>query len=172
MKKRIGRIVAIVIAALLVSLLVWLFWPCSISCFAPVDLNELTDFSSYAMVRDFVEGQSHTDTYRIDVHEMPDEAPGELAEILKTSRYQQDFRNLWPWGVDSVGSDKNYDGRSVTLSFFFRNAENEYTEIQFMTGSLIIVRTENHPGMRVYHPTNPETLDKLVEYFKTHGEKQ
>lgn len=172
MRKRIGLLAAMIVAVLIVCLLAWRFWPCSISCFAPVDLKELTNLSSYAMVQDFVEGQSHTETYRIDIHEMSGNAPGELVEILKTSRYQQDFRNLWPWGIDSVSSDKRYDGRSVTLSFFCGNGDNAYTEIQFMTSSLMILQTENRPGMRIYHPTNPETLDKLVEYFKTHGEKQ
>ena len=88
---------------------------------------------------------------------------------MATSNYQQDLRNLFPWVIDSVGSDKNYDGRTVTLSFYFQNTENKYIDLMFLSSSTVVVIKEGHAGMRIYHPTNSKTLDKLVEYLQTHG---
>lgn len=124
------------------------------------------------MIRTFENGQSYTDTYRIDEQEELGNEQEELAEILETSRYQQDFRNLWPWGIDSVSGGRYYDGRTVTVTFYSSNAENQYAEIMFMSSGLVVVQTGKHSGMCIYHPTNRETLDKLVEYLQANGIKE
>ena len=168
MKKRVGLIITIVIAALIVCLLIWRFWPHSSARLLSVDENTITGFSAYAMVRRIENGQSYTDTYRLDDPAQQGNTPEEIVKILAASHYQQDFRNLLPWGIDSVASDKNYDGRTVTLNFYFQNAENESVEILFLSSSIIVVQAEKHP-MRIYHPTNAQTLDKLIAYVQAHG---
>lgn len=172
MKRRIWLTMAIIVAALIVCLLIWRFWPRSSSHLMPIDENAVTSFSAFAYVVRFGDAQTPSDTYRINIPEPQSDIPGEVKEILAASSYQQDFRNLLPWGVDGVDADKNYDGRTVTLNFYFQNAENEYVEVMFLSNSLMWIRTEEHPNLRIYHPTNSETLDKLVEYLQTHGIKQ
>ena len=172
MKKRIWLIMAAIVIALIICLLIWRFYPQSSSSLMPIDKNTVTDLSAIAYILRFGDTQTHSDTYRIDNPYPQSTELGEIIEILATSNYQQDFRNLLPWGIDTVDSDKNYDGRTVTLIFFFQNAENEYMEIMFQSNSLMWIRTEEHPNLRIYHPTNSATLDKLVEYLQTHGVKQ
>lgn len=172
MKKRIGLIVAIVVAALIICLLIWRFLPHSLSNAISVDENSIIGFSAYAMVSRFEDGQSYTDTYRIDNTDQQSHKPEKMIEILATSGYQQDFRNLLSWGIDSVASDKNYDGSTVTLSFYSENAETEYFEIQFLSSSIAVVTTEAHPSFRIYHPTNHKTMYDLIEYVKNYGIKQ
>ena len=171
MKKRIGFIIIAVIIALIICLLTWRFLPQSSSSLISIDKSSITGISAYAMIRTFENGQSYTDTYRIDKQEELGDEQEELAEILATSRYQQDFRNLWPWGIDSVSGGRYYDGRTVTVTFYSSNAENQYAEIMFMSSGLVVVQTDKHPGMRIYHPTNKKTLDKLVQYLQTNGIK-
>jgi len=169
MKKRIGLIITIIVTALMVCLLVWRFWPHASSAFISVDKNALTGFSASADVLCFENGQSHTDTYRIDDTELHSDAPKALLGILATSNYQQDLRNLLPWGIDSVGSGKQYDGRTVRLTFSFQDS---YIDILFLSPGIIVVSTENSSGYRIYHPTNSKTMDNLVDYLQTHGVKQ
>lgn len=171
MKKRIGLIITIIITALILCLLIWRFWPQSAFDLVSANENSITSFSAYAMVSRFENGQSYTDTYRIDNTKLQDNASSEIIEILATSSYQQDFRNLLPWGIDSVSSDKNYDGCTVTLSFYSETAEKEYFEIQFLSSSIAVVTSAKHPGYRIYHPTNHETINRLIEYLQAHGVK-
>lgn len=169
MKKRLGLVITIIIAALIIGLLVWRLWPQSSFGLISVNESTVTSFSAYGMFQDFEKG--HCDLYSINSPEPLSNEPEEILEILATSKYQQDFRNLLPWGVDGVSADKNYDGNMVTLSLYFQDKE-EYIEFQFLSNSLVVVRTPKQFNMRIYHPTNSITLDKLVEYLKNHGALQ
>ena len=169
MKKRLGLVVTIIVAVLIICLLVWRFWPHSSSDMISVNESTVTSFSAYGMFQNFEKG--HCDLYSINSPAPLSNESEEILEILATSKYRQDFRNLLPWGVDGVSSDKNYDGHMVTLSLYFQDKE-EYIEFQFLSNSLVVVRTPKRRNMRIYHPTNSETLDKLVEYLKTHGALQ
>lgn len=171
MKKRIGLIITVLTIALVICLLTWRFWPQSFSNLMGVDENAITSCSAYAMVGRLEDG-GFTDTYELNDEELDEKVYQEFVKILATSNYQQDFRNLLPWGIDNVSSDKNYDGKLITVSFFTKDAGKEYFGIKFMSSSIVVVRTAEHPGMRIYHPTNHETIDKLVAYLQTHGQQE
>lgn len=168
MKKHIGKIITAVILLLIVGLLIWRFWPRSSSAIIAMDESAITDYSATAMVGRFEGGQSYTDTYRVDNVDSKPGDPGALLEILATSGYRPDFRNLLPWGIDSVSSDRNYDSRTVLLSFYAHNLEEEIS-IHFLSPSIIAVNTNNESGMCIYHPANRETLDALVTYIQENG---
>ena len=170
MKKRIGLASAIVIAILIVCLLLWRFIPQSTSTLIPVSKDSITSFSANGMLENFELDQ--TDFYSIASSNPLSNEPEnimEAMEILATSKYQPDFRNLLPWGIDSVSSNNNYDGRMVTFSLYFQDEGSNYIEFQFLSNSIVVIRTADQTGMRIYHPTNSETFDKLVEYLQTHG---
>ena len=172
MKKRIRLIITIIIASLIVCLLIWRFLPQSFSNLISVDENTITNFSSSVMVQSLENGQTHTDTYQITKTEQLGNEPGDILEILSTSKYQQDFRNLLPWSADSIEADKNYDGRTVLLVFSVGNQKDEWVQIYYLSSSIIAVSVGREDGYRIYHPTNHKTLDELVEYIQTHGTKQ
>ena len=165
MKKRMGFIIAMIIAVLIGCLLVWRLWPQSASSVMSVSEDTITSFSVYGMLDSFELG---CDLYSINSPAPISNEPGEILEILAMSKYQQDFRNLLPWGVDGVSADKNYDGNMVTLSLYFQDKQG-YIEFHFLSNSIVVVRTSDQPNMRIYHPTNSATFEKLVEYLKTHG---
>jgi hypothetical protein len=110
--------------------------------------------------------------YSINKTEFPCAEPGEILEILATSTYRQDVRNLLPWKTHYVEADKNYDGRSVLMAFSLGNGKDEWIQVHFLTSTMIAVLKGGEDGYRVYHPTNREILDELTEYFQTHGIKQ
>lgn len=166
------RIIAIAVISIIACLLIWRFWPCSFSNTISLDKDSVVNFSALARVDRFENGQSYSDTYRIDTQQSPSGSVGEILEILSGSGYQQDFRNLWPWGIDGVSADKNYDGHTILLQFFLGNEKEEYVDIQFLSSSIIAVSTADAPGFRIYHPTNRKTMYELIAYLQTHGTKQ
>ena len=154
------------VAALVVCILLWRFIPRSAKTVTPSDTSAVSSFTAISMVGGNRGGEPYFDIYRIDSANATSENIQEIAEILKTSRYFPDFRNLIPWGIDSLSAGRNYDGRSVTVSFVNGEA---YSSVTFHSPTLITVDTQDTSGFRIYHPTNPKTLDKLVEYIETHG---
>jgi len=73
--------------------------------------------------------------------------------------------------LDHLDSDRNYDGKTISLSLYAGTQQDEYVEIQFLSNSIIAVRGGGKSGLRIYHPTNRETMDKLIECLQTHGEQ-
>ena len=166
MKRRIGLTIAILVIVLIVGLLGWRFWPQSASNVMPVSKDNITSFSAYGLLNNGELG--HCDFYSLNSPVPLCDEPEEVLEILFTSKYQQDFRNLLPWGVDGVSADKNYDGNLLGVDLYFQDKQG-YIEFQFLSNSIVVVRTSEQPNMRIYHPTNSTTFDKLVEYLQTHG---
>ena len=162
----------IIVVTLVIWLIIWRFWPQSFSNIISANENSIARVSAFAMVNRFENGQSNTGTYRIDDTEKQNNTSDEIIEILASSSYQQDFRNLLPWELGYVDADKNYDGRTVIVSFDTGNKKDEYIQIQFLSSSIIIVSVGGKSGFHVYHPTNHKTIDQLVELLQTHGVKQ
>ncbi len=165
------RIVAVIVIALVICLLWWRFWPQSFSDVISVDENSIVSYSVAAMVKHLENGQSHTDTYRIETTELKDNVPNEIMEILSSSDYRQDFRNLLPWDLDYVDADKNYDGRIITVYLYTGNQKDEYIQIQFLSKSIVAVSGGGKSGLRIYHPINREIIDLLTEHLQTNGIK-
>lgn len=172
MKKRIRMFIMIILIALAIYLVIWRFWPNSFSNTISVNENSIDSVSVHAMVNHFGIEQDTIDTYLIGENEQQINTLEEIIEILTTSSYRQDFRNLLPWDLDYVDADKNYDGRTVTVSFYMGNQKDEYVQIQFLSSSIIVVSSGDKTGFRIYHPTNKKTIDQLVEYLQTYGVKQ
>ena len=170
MKKRIGYMIAVVIIALFAGLLLWRFVPRSCARMMSVDESAFTGFSSNGMINRFDLGPM--DMYRTEYIPRQEAAYGELMEILASSRYRPDFRNLLPWDLSSLSSGKHYDGRTVTFVFSAADREEESIYIQFLSRSILSIHIGNKSGFRIYHPTNRETFDKVVEFLQTYGVKQ
>lgn len=156
----------IIVAAIVICLLTWRFWPQSLPNLISADETSITAFSSTVMVHRIENGQPITDTYSINTEQQSNE-PSEILEILEKSSYRQDFRNLLPWDLNYVDADKNYDGRTAMLVFSVGNQKDEWVEIQFLSSSIIAVSVGDESELRIYHPTNHVILDELVEYFQT-----
>ena len=170
MKKRIKSVITIIMTALILCLLFWRLWPQSFSRLISVSEDSIAGFSGYAMVNNY-EKDDHA-FYHINESDALSDAPDEILEILATSGYRQDLRNLLPCGIDGASGDKNYDGRMITLYLYLQDQENKYIEFQFLSSSLVVIRTADDPHMRIYHPTNSATFKKLVEYLQTNGTTQ
>ena len=159
-------VVLLVFAILVAALFTWRLWPQSLSGLLPDDAYSFTSVSAGAMADIFEAGYPVFRHYRLEDKEQT--AANELLDILKTSDYRPDFRNLLPWGKGSLVSGNDYDGRSVNISFYFVDGQTPRSfHVNFLGRSLVSISSED--GWSVYHATNPETLSALVEYIQTHG---
>ena len=160
MKKRLGLIIVVVIAVLIVGLLVWRLWPQTASSL--IDAKENAGVTSCS-------AEFNSTVNGLEIYRMDGQAADDVLEILESSGYRPDFRNLLPWGIDGVSSDRNHDGRTVRVFFGY---EGDYADFLFLSRSLVVVTTAEKPGNRIYHPTNRETMDKLITYLHTYGTEQ
>ena len=100
----------IILIVLAIYFVIWRFWPNSFSNTISVNENSIDSVSVHAMVNHFGIEQDTIDTYLIGENEQQINTLEEIIEILATSSYRQDFRNLLLWDLDYVDADKNYDG--------------------------------------------------------------
>lgn len=155
-----------IVIALVLGVLLWRFIPRSAGTVIPVEENDVTSFAAISMVGRNLLGEPDFSIYRIDSADATEQNIHDFLDILKTSRYQPNFRNLIPWGIDSVSADKNYDNRTVTVQFA---CGDDYLDITFQSPTQIHISAKNDSGFRIYHPTNKDTITKLVEYLETSG---
>ena len=173
MKKHINLLAKLIIVALIVFLPIWRIWPRSLSDLFSFDEKSIEIVSVSAQILNInAPGQSHYEHYSLKDMKQKSNMSKEIVDILSTTEYREDFRNLWPWGLKSITANRNYDGRHVILSFNIKNEKGEFGHINYTTSNLITIQVMSKLGMCVYHPTNSETLDVLVEYIKEHGVKE
>ena len=167
MKVRIIKIAVVVAIALI---LLWRFWPHPIFKWLPDDIDSASKAMANVSISDIKNGKPRIDTYTMN--EVNRDQLTEILGILDTSGYRRDWRNLVPWGLSSVSSGKKYDGRTLQIYIFFPVGDAEYGEdiaITYKGKDGVILYGKGIAGMRVYHPTNPETIDYLVGYLQANG---
>ena len=172
MRRRIGKrqVILSVVALLLVILLGWRFCPHSFEKVISTGLGAITSLACTATIAGVENnGTAFIHSYKLQSLTEEDENFDAIMQILGASKYRQDFRNLLPWELTSVGSDGTHDGKSVNILLVWGNAENENCYLTFHSDSVVVVSVGNDGGLLIYHPTNDKVLDKLVDYIQTHG---
>ena len=159
-------LIAIIIVVIVFGMLIWRFQKLSVLNVISIDAALISDVSAGAMITDFKSGE--ISTYLLDDAERADQKVKEILKILDGSEYQRDCRNLLPWGVRSVSSDKNYDGRTLIVSF---SDGSRAVQLHLMSCSLMLVSSSEKTNMYIYHPVNKNTFNELIEYIQTYGMK-
>ena len=147
-------------------LLLWRLWPHSYPGILPVDEDSVVSLSVFAGIND---PAGYNVFYRMDDLPAQDEHLQNITEIMHTSVYRQDFRNLLPWKIHEMFSDDNYDGQTVRLLYNPDDENGEYVAVDFISSSLIAVSVGEGNGFRFYHPANPETIGELLDYLRLYA---
>lgn len=166
MTKRIRFILAIIITGFIIYLPIWRFLPQSFVDMMNMEEDSISIESACARVYYINEPVF----YRLEDIDLESNMSKEILDILALLNYKPDFRNLLPWKLKSLNSDKNFDGRFVEL--FFRAKNGEVGFIHFMSSSLVHVYGSDITGNHIYHPTDSKAFDALMEYVREHGVKQ
>ena len=165
--KKYQIFIGVIIAAVVCAMLIWRFRKLSAEDIASIDAASISNVSAGAMITDPESGK--ISTFLLNDTEQYDQHAKAILKILENSEYRRDYRNLLPWGIRSMSSDKSYDGRTVTVSF----SDGGYViQLQLISSSLMLVSSSDETNMHIYHPANKNTFNELNEYIQTHGVEQ
>ena len=162
------KIVPIVVVLLIIALLGWRLWPRPIDKIISTSTDSINSMACSATVSGVEDGDLFMDTYSIQSENLTDADIEALMEILNSTKYRPDLRNLLPWDITSVDSGGTNDGKSANLALVWGKSEAEHCYMMFHSGSVVAVDVGSG-GYLIYHPTERAVLDKLVDYIQEHG---
>lgn len=163
-------IVLIVILLLCLGLCVWRMLPHTFEQMTAAEPRAVSSLAGIAVLSGNRDGVPYTESYTLPTAAAEDEAFQDILSLLSRTSYREDFRNLLPWAINSVGSGSDYDGRSVTLMLAWGPSADESCGLTVYKGQIVVSRP-HHDGFLIYHPLDPTLLDQLTAYLMTHGEK-
>lgn len=164
------KCILLLLAILLLCLLAWRLTPHTFDEMTASNLNEITSLAGSAMLMGVRDGETYAESYTLNNVTLEEPAFEGVLMLLNSTRYREDLRNLLPWGIDAVGSDRYFDGRSVTLILVWGPSADECCSL-ILSGRQITVGRPHHDGFLLYHPENPELLNWLSIYIANNGEK-
>lgn len=163
------KIIVFIIVILVVFFGGWRMWPYSFTEVISTEKDSISSLACNATISGVNDdGKPFIDSYALQTLSEEDEHFHAIIDILNSTEYRQDFRNLLPWAVTSVDSGGNYDGRSVNVLFTWENTENENCYLSFQSNSIIVVGFDDD-GLQIYHPIKRDVLNKLMDYIQAHG---
>ena len=162
------RRLSIAAALLIIAMIGWRLWPRPIDKVISTRPESVNSIACSATVSGVEDGDLFMDTYSIQSENLTDADIEALMEILNSTKYRPDLRNLLPWDITSVDSGGTNDGKSANLALVWGKSEAEHCYMMFHSGSVVAVDVGSG-GYLIYHPTERAVLDKLVDYIQEHG---
>lgn len=170
MRRGTKKCILLLLAILLLSLLVWRLTPHTFEQMTASNLNDITSLAGAATFLGVRDGTTYAESYTLQNVSPEDTAFEPILILLNSTRYRADFRNLLPWNIDAVGSDRYFDGRSVAIMLVWGPSENECCSLT-LSGRQIVVSRPHHDGFLIYHPEDPKLLNWLSIYIADNGEQ-
>ena len=120
------KCILLTLAIIVLCFAVWLLWPHSFAEMTgiPADHPEL-NMAAVVTAAKFENGSPSFDIWDLPYCSAGSTAYEAVSSVLSSGSYRQDLRNLLPGGLTSVGSDKDYDSRTVNLMFAWGSVEDE-----------------------------------------------
>lgn len=167
MKKRLGIVIATVSALIVCSLLIWRLWPHSFEDVISTDESNITSLACTAAVgRINDDGTIYISNYGLQSLEKDEQDFTAVLDILKSCEYRQDFQNLFPWEITSVGSDSS---RSAQVFLAWGNNESCTCYLVFNEDGHVVVSLGANNGFKIYHAIDGSISDRLVDYVQSNG---
>lgn len=165
------RIILLFLAVLAIVLGTWRLWPHSLANVILTDIDTVTSLACNVNIIGIeAEGTMFLDSYALRAQAKSDEDFITIMNILNSTEYRQDIRNLSSWPITEVAADGKYEGKSAIVFLVWGNAEEESCYSSFADNSVTIGRSIDD-GFLIYHMTDPDILDRLLEYMQANGTK-
>ena len=164
------KCILLLLAIIVLCFAVWLLWPHSFAEVTGIPERPEINLSGVVVAARVENGQPSFDTWDLQNCAAGSAEYEAVLSVLQASFYRQDPRNLLPGGLTSVGSDKDYDSRSVNLMFAWGSVEDECCSLTF-SGSQVVVAGPNSRGFQIWHPVDPGLLDRLIAEVQICGIK-
>ena len=129
------KCILLTLAIIVLCFAVWLLWPHSFAEMTgiPADHPEL-NMAAVVTAAKFENGSPSFDIWDLPCCSAGSTAYEAVSSVLSSGSYRQDLRNLLPGGLTSVGSDKDYDSRTVNLMFAWGSVEDECCSLRLTGG--------------------------------------
>ena len=165
------RILAFSAAVLLAVLCIWRLWPHSLQGILDTDGASFGAITVQVSEFGVDNGSPNIDVYRLDLPSPEDENHAAFMSILQGTKYRQDFRNLLPWDIRTVGSGSKNITHSAYIMLTWGEADN-ICYISFHGDNIISFDSGGNTEYRIYHPTDRTALNRIAAFIKANGELQ
>ncbi|WP_409968392.1 hypothetical protein RFF05_18100 [Bengtsoniella intestinalis] len=167
-KKKILILLATILVA---GLAIWRLWPCALAGHLG-DVSQVIRIDGALTISGIktetapLSSNLYMDTYALTVTE-DNHTLQAVLEILAQASVRNDFRNLLPWTLPSVGSDSDHDGRSITLALQWE--DDAHCSLSFLDPTTVAVGLDD--GFSVYHFTSTIPFETLATLMMAEGTK-
>ena len=166
MKKK--KLLAIIGAIVIVVLSVWRMLPHSLEQVLPFGNDGFSEIGVQITEFSAPDHSLNLAVYTLETTSPIDDHYKLIMEILKSTDYRSDFRNMLPWDITTVNSGSNNIEHSAIIKLVSESTD-ETCVINFHGERVVSFDFGVDSEFRVYHPTNREMLSQLVEYVKANG---
>ncbi len=162
------RLLIVGAGLLAAGLLTWRLWPRNLSQVLGAEPWQVRSMACSASVSGVSEGEAVIDSYILQ-DLSPEQADFQaVMEILDSTGYRPDFRNLLPWPVNRVGAEGSRQSASVTLAWGSGAAESAAVTLQ--SDRQTMISPDGAERLLIFHPTDRGTLNELTAYLQAHGD--
>lgn len=163
------RMLFLILALVAVCLAIWRLWPRTLE-----DVLRLSDLESASVIADSTEVMIENNSLKIESYrlDIPAREGERFVELLKSTSYRSDFRNLLPWDVSPVHG-KDVSG-VVAIGL---NVGNERWVVLSLSEKTMTVTMyegdvqQEEAMVLVYHPANRALLSEIKSYVRENGTK-
>lgn len=175
MKKRKAlKISLLALAAVIVAALaLWRLLPRSLADVLNADPGTVAGMAAQVTVTGVADGKSVSEAFTLDALPPESEHFRAILELLDSTGYRPDFRNLLPWRSSTGGM---IDDRTVRVVFAWGTDPARTCEMSLNRGDKVVVQWWSGDGTdrvgrpQFYHPTDRSVKDALADYLIAHGE--
>ncbi len=165
-KKAAIRIVFAALALLIIAAAVWRLTPQRFYKISGIDPSFAEKVYCIATFSEVKPGDLSIDAYKMEAVLPHDERLSKIAEIVLSSDYRRDFRNLLPWEITSVSGKEKGEG-SASVKFIYGE---EACVFQFLDSDTAVLSRGFEEELMIFHPTDKSVFYTLREYIKENGE--
>ena len=167
MKKKVGKIIVLVVALLVVASLVYTRWPVSLEKVIGADPASVKDLTAYSVVAGAEEGTPyiHTTALPYQVQEENEAHFNTVMELLQSTDYRPSLRNLLPW-PQYIENLNSYDGTTVWVNL---NLGEDSCRLVFYGEYVGLEPESDRGGFTLYRAADSTVRTKLLEYVAEHG---
>lgn len=165
MKKRVGKIIFLVAALLVLALITYTRWPVSLGKIIDADPSSVDDLSAYSTIAGVENGVPYINTTVLPYQrqEKNETHLTVVMDLLDGTKYRPSLRNLLPW-PQYIENLNDYDGTCVWVQLII----GEDSRHLVFYGKYVGI--ENDRGdFTLYHSVDNTVRQQLLDYVAAYG---
>ena len=150
-------------AALIILALVWRLWPHDLAHVISSGENEISSIACTASFGGVENGKTYIDTYKLQSLSKGSQEFSQVLGVLQSSKYRQNFQNLFPWDITSVDSD---GGSTLLVSLAWGDGYEDSCYLVFHESGQVTVNRGSDSGFKIYQAANSGVFETLANFVR------